>query len=136
MPSTNEHWQDNKKFWNFSNIPFAKPPINELRFCAAEHIDAIEGDKPLNIGENSAICPQIQVGWVAPQVKFLADYYGGKGIDNWTQPIEDYDYSPITPQNISKLASEDCLTLDVMVPKTTWNTRTTVKRKWSPAKSE
>ncbi|KAL8756088.1 MAG: hypothetical protein Q9199_003187 [Rusavskia elegans] len=107
------------KFVKFKNIPYAEPPLGELRFAPPQHI--FENNETVNYGWNENVCPQVQMGWAPKASEFLADFQDPPALANWTDPISAADYGPI--QYPPKDASEDCLTLDVMVPKTVWDSR-------------
>ncbi|KAL8964061.1 MAG: hypothetical protein Q9183_004735, partial [Haloplaca sp. 2 TL-2023] len=51
---------------------------------------------------------------------FLTDFKNPPALANWEDPIPPTDYGPI--QYPAKDVSEDCLTLDVIVPRTVWDT--------------
>ncbi|KAI4259317.1 MAG: hypothetical protein L6R42_004630 [Xanthoria sp. 1 TBL-2021] len=107
------------KFVKFKNIPYAEPPVGVSRFSGPRGIDLY--NETVNYGWNENVCPQVQVGWAPKALEFLADFQDPPALANWTDPISAADYGPI--QYPPKNASEDCLTLDVMVPKTVWDRR-------------
>ncbi|KAL8699822.1 MAG: hypothetical protein Q9201_005789 [Fulgogasparrea decipioides] len=41
-------FEEEGKFYNFSNIPYAKPPVGPLRFAQPEKPDTVTGEKPKN----------------------------------------------------------------------------------------
>jgi carboxylesterase type B len=77
------------QYYNFSNIPFATPPLGELRFAAPTPPKT--NRSAVNTGVVTHICFQQIPAWF--------------GIDAPPDPRE----------------SEDCLYLDVMVPKRTFD---------------
>jgi hypothetical protein len=68
-------------------------------------------------------CPQAQPGWVFKAVEFLSDFATSQDGDKrlkplpskWDNPITADDY--VDPSNGTYAGSEDCLYLDVYVPK-------------------
>ncbi|KAL8830863.1 MAG: hypothetical protein Q9170_005546 [Blastenia crenularia] len=106
-------------FIKFKNIPYADPPVGENRFLEPTYIS--KDTEGVNYGSNDNVCPQAQVGWAAKAMEFLKDFPIPSALASWTDPITPAEYGPIQypPKNVS----EDCLTLDVMVPKTVWDKR-------------
>ncbi|KAI4122739.1 MAG: hypothetical protein LQ341_007275, partial [Variospora aurantia] len=110
---------ENGKFVTFKNIPYAEPPIGENRFLAPLPVQKYtEG---VNYGLVENVCPQVQVGWAPKAMEFLMDFPTAAALAKWKDPITAADYGPTQypPKNVS----EDCLTLDVMVPKSVWDSR-------------
>ena len=89
--------QDDGSYVNFSNIPFAEPPLGPLRFKAP--VPPRKKSKEVNQGLEERICPQYQVGWVPKAFDFLNCYAGVLNEpqycsfkDNWTELIDPSDY--------------------------------------------
>lgn len=56
--------KEGQTYYAFENIPYAKQPVKERRFKAAEaytYNDEVD-DPPLNDGSKTVVCPQEQVG--------------------------------------------------------------------------
>jgi carboxylesterase type B len=108
--------QTTGNFYNFSNIPYAAPPVGNLRFTApTAHPSSTP--KPTNDGSKYAVCPQGIPAWTTVATQWLTE---GLGSINIT--------AGYTPPTITTLptpqpgTSEDCLLLDVMVPKAIFDT--------------
>lgn len=102
-------------FYNFSNIPYAAPPVGDLRWRKPE--PPLKSDQ-VNIGDISRTCAQASTSWGGPVGSFAAEYA--------YESIEHPTFSPDTIPYKAKAAtfaynpgrgSEDCLYLDVIVPK-------------------
>ncbi|KAI9050326.1 hypothetical protein LZ554_005493 [Drepanopeziza brunnea f. sp. 'monogermtubi'] len=97
------------QFYNFSNIRYAAPPVGNLRF-APPTAPTTRG--VLNDGSRRAICPNATPGWSATMLKWLTEGIGSIDIP-----------AGYTPPNVTRGApglpdeSEDCLLLDVLVPR-------------------
>ncbi|KAL9611690.1 MAG: hypothetical protein Q9167_003685 [Letrouitia subvulpina] len=79
--------EDEGKFYNFSNIPYAKPPLGPLRFAQPEKPDNVTGEKPKNDGSVGHICHQTLPQWTSPQKDFIEEYSKGALLGNigpWT----------------------------------------------------
>ncbi|KAL8875091.1 MAG: hypothetical protein Q9198_006502, partial [Flavoplaca austrocitrina] len=110
---------ENGKFVTFKNIPYAEPPIGDNRFFGPIPIQ--KRTEGVNYGLVENVCPQAQVGWAPKAMEFLRDFPNAPALAKWTDPITAADYGPTQypPKNVS----EDCLTLDVVVPKSVWDSR-------------
>ncbi|KAL8877060.1 MAG: hypothetical protein Q9198_004852 [Flavoplaca austrocitrina] len=110
---------ENGKYVTFKNIPYAKPPIGENRFFEPNYVQ--KRTEGVNYGLVENVCPQAQVGWAPKAMEFLKDFPNAPALAKWTEPITAADYGPTQypPKNVS----EDCLTLDVVVPKSVWDNR-------------
>lgn len=115
---------ESNKYLNFSNVPYAAPPVGESRFLPPWHLDYDES-KPVNNGTRRAICPQFQVGWTGAAKEFVHDMLLDPVLPGkWKDPIspeqyEDYEKKP----ELHPESNEDCLLLDVLVPKVVWEQR-------------
>lgn len=87
----------------FKNIPYAEPPVGELRFL--EPIPLTSWNEEINNGSTSRVCPQMQVGWVPEAFKFLQDFAeDDENLNNWKTPINPKDYGDmLTPPDGSKI---------------------------------
>ncbi|KAH9205609.1 Alpha/Beta hydrolase protein [Leptodontidium sp. 2 PMI_412] len=111
--------QVNDKFLAFRNIPYAEPPTtSEYRFMPPDFPQTVS--EQVNNGSVDHKCPQAQVGWVPFAEEFLKGF-GGVLDYKWRNEINPEDYGDM-PDPIDGV-DEDCLTLDVMVPKTVWENR-------------
>ncbi|KAI6250662.1 Carboxylesterase [Erysiphe necator] len=110
------------KYYSFSNIRYAAPPIGNLRF-APPVAPAI--NRTLNNGEKAAVCAQGSPFWGNMMIKNLM----GVGLEQLKKDEEElellkksltietiYTYQPLDPRT-----SEDCLFLDVLVPEDVFN---------------
>lgn len=115
--------QNEGKLYNFSNIPYAKPPVGPLRFAQPEKPDAVTGRKPKNDGSVGHICHQTQAHWVNTQLDFIQEYSKGPSLGN-IHPCPDNEYKPTYPDlpKDDPRVSEDCLLLDV-VPQEVFDSR-------------
>ncbi|KAH8660708.1 carboxylesterase family protein-like protein [Tricladium varicosporioides] len=93
--------------YKFSNIRFAAPPIGSRRFTEPAYPEP--NRTKINNGENDMVCPQAEPAWLDTAVQFIT----GTSFVNAT-PI---DYSSYMPGPIKAGTTEDCLFLDVLVPK-------------------
>ncbi|OCL11078.1 alpha/beta-hydrolase [Glonium stellatum] len=91
---------DGNTFFNFSNIRYAAPPVGSLRFQAP--LDPINNRSAgVQDGSYGKICPQAYAPW---------------------------QNSALVTAPPGENESEDCLFLDVVVSKETWDNRCTAKR--------
>ncbi|OWO97547.1 hypothetical protein B2J93_658 [Marssonina coronariae] len=114
--------QEHDKFVSFRNIPYAEPPREDLRWYEAIEPQSIREE--VNDGSTDHRCPQAQVGWVPLAEQFLSDFGNTSRLLplKWRDVIDPKDYKKPMPDPIEKV-HEDCLTLDVMVPKSVWKNR-------------
>jgi len=103
--------QTTGNFYNFSNIPYAASPVGNLRFTAPQ-AHPTPSPVPTNDGSRFAVCPNAIPAWTNVATQWL------------TQGIDTLNISAgYTPPTITSLptpiygTSEDCLLLDVLVPK-------------------
>lgn len=110
--------QTTGNFYNFSNIPYAAPPVGNLRFINPQP-HPTPSPKPTNDGSRYAICPQGIPAWTAVATQWLTE-----GIDTLNISA---GYTPptITTNTPQAGSSEDCLLLDVMVPKAIFDNKGT-----------
>ncbi len=125
--------QDDPSYWTFSNIPYAEPPVGERRFARAVPITPERYQvRAFNNGSRTRICPQATVGWgqfAFPT--FLLDRFARLDLRNWTRPIGTDQYGDVP--ELWPGMSEDCLTLDVFVPRSTWKKKDSIAGRKSPS---
>ncbi|CZT01721.1 hypothetical protein WAI453_006765 [Rhynchosporium graminicola] len=110
--------ESNDEFLAFRNIPYADQNYQDTRFSPPIWPQAISED--VNKGSIDNKCPQAQVGWVPLATEFLQGF--DKVLNKkWKKEIKPENYGPM-PDPIEGV-HEDCLTLDVMVPKRVWENR-------------
>ncbi|KAF2741918.1 alpha/beta-hydrolase [Sporormia fimetaria CBS 119925] len=102
------------RFYNFSNIRYAAPPVGELRFAPPQVPE--ENRANVNTGSEGRICPQATPAWGAEAVQLLTKLLLGVSIND-TEPFVPpvVNWSTPLPRQDPRI-SEDCLFLDVFVP--------------------
>ncbi|KAJ8064023.1 hypothetical protein OCU04_007864 [Sclerotinia nivalis] len=95
---------------NFSNIPYAVPPLHDLRFSKPLPINSTSSQ--INDGSIGHICPQAHSDWTRDAALLVALYTLGL--------INNIDPSHLIPNPFQDVPAEwesvDCLLLDVVVP--------------------
>ena len=113
-------------YYNFSNIPYAEPPIGALRF--SKPIPPQQSSKSdINNGSIEHICPQGQPFINAINTKFLQYYIADNTSAFPFAQLNESLYAESTAQLVTPQdprVSEDCLLLDVMVPRRIFDDRT------------
>ena len=76
----------------------------------------------VNDGQDGRICPQGAVQWAKERDLFIDAYYGGKGnVSDFTNvPPPGINVTGVAPGPQDSRTSEDCLFLEVIVPKTVY----------------
>ncbi len=92
-------------FYTFKNIPYAEPPLGELRF--RKPIPLLSINRTINDGSSTRVCIQGDVPWFQFSIPLLFQRLAEGGIFPTPGP------PPAPPSG----QSEDCLLLDVSVPK-------------------
>jgi hypothetical protein len=132
-------YDDTFDYYSFTNIPFAQPPLGDLRFAPPQppkHREDYNHKSPNN-GSGLRICPQASTGLGAAAYYFYLNYTTAQfaeqaGVINATQlnalvdtiPLYNNGQIPPFPGYKPKSGeSEDCLYLDVLVPKSIFEGR-------------
>ncbi|KIV90404.1 hypothetical protein PV10_07714 [Exophiala mesophila] len=121
------------QLYNFSNIRYAQAPVGELRFAAPV---APEGrnETPQN-GSVGRICPQAYPAWGLIATEFTRAYVTGNlSSFNFTESEQELQALLASGVNSSEeepdpRISEDCLFLDVIVPRTIFDNANNLRRK-------
>jgi carboxylesterase type B len=100
--------------YNFTNIRYAQPPLGEFRFNAPQ---PPTGRNPVvQDGSVDAICPQAFPAWLPIAGAFTAAYLSGQAF-NFSAAIAALQASNSSAPAPDPRTNEDCLFLDVIVPK-------------------
>ncbi|KAH8834373.1 carboxylesterase family protein-like protein [Flagelloscypha sp. PMI_526] len=103
-----------KDYYSFSNIRYAAPPVDNLRWRAPQLPSPNRSRVIQTSPDSNIICPQSNPAWYNNATAFLKDYLGfAPGLDPGPLLL---DPSQPTPE-IDPRTSEDCLVLDVFSPK-------------------
>ena len=106
--------QQSGNYYNFSNIRYGAPPVGNLRFSAPT---APTANRPVfNDGSKAVTCIQAVPAWTNYSVAWLTELTAAFNITAGYQPPNITVMPPQDPQE-----SEDCLFLDIMVPKAIFN---------------
>jgi cholinesterase len=113
--------QSTGNYYNFSNIRYAEPPLGRLRFAAPQSPKG--RSHSVDTGSVARICPQAY-----PSAAFSNQIYttfysvtGKTSLEDFQNATQRFDYPRNTPQD--PRTTEDCLFLDVMVPKKVFDKR-------------
>ncbi|KAJ4859597.1 carboxylesterase family domain-containing protein [Trichoderma breve] len=106
-------YNDTIKAYNFTNIPYAEPPVGSLRWRAPIPPKGVK--KTIQDGSIGKICPQTSPNWTITAIQFATAWA--------TNQLSSFNYTEAekiansTPQTTDPRTTEDCLVLDVIVPK-------------------
>lgn len=111
--------QQTGQVYNFSNIRYGQPPVGKLRFAAP--VAPSGRDAKVNNGSVGSICPQASPAWSPVGFEFSLAY--AQGLPFNLTAAE----AALAAANLSSTPdpreTEDCLFLDVFVPKHIFNSR-------------
>ncbi|VUC31343.1 unnamed protein product [Clonostachys rosea] len=108
-------YNSSTEVYRFSNIRYAQPPVGDLRFRAPQ--PPLTNRNEVQNGSQQRTCPQGVPGWQSKAYQPIGAFTsGGKPftLEAWEQAIRN---SPVPPIDFNNGTSEDCLFLDVHVPK-------------------
>lgn len=104
------------EYYNFSNIRYAAPPLGNLRFT--EPIPPQGFNSSIDDGSIGRICPNVQPTWLGVGVQFLNAYIKNEQFDFNAVNASFYaTLDTAEPPAQDPRTTEDCLFLDVIVPK-------------------
>lgn len=110
--------QNRSQTYSFNNIRYAQPPVGELRFAAP--VPPTGRNPVVQNGSFSPICPQALPAWSAIGNAFVRAFAAGNASSfNYTAAVIAANAAAATaaPYTPSPQETEDCLFLDVVVPK-------------------
>ncbi|KAH4040339.1 carboxylic ester hydrolase [Parastagonospora nodorum] len=108
-------------YYNFSNIRYAEPPVGSLRFALP--VSPRGRNTTVDTGSIARICPQAYPtgGRVNERYNTYYSLTGNTSIAGFENATQGFDYPRNTPSD--PRATEDCLFLDVMVPREIFHAR-------------
>ncbi|RKL50890.1 hypothetical protein BFJ72_g343 [Fusarium proliferatum] len=101
--------------YKFQNVRYGRSPTDNLRFRAPQ--SPLENRTVVQTGAGTRICPQGQPQWQAKTQMAIGKYSNPTvpyTLEGWVEAIKN---GMVPPVNINANATEDCLLLDVHVPK-------------------
>ena len=108
-------------FYNFSNIRYAEPPVGNLRFAAPV---SPKQDRTVQRGQEDRICPQAEPAWTDSASRFINAFLtGGASALNSSQASNETTLAASQLDPPDPRESEDCLFLDVVVPRAIFDRR-------------
>ncbi|KAL7943995.1 Alpha/Beta hydrolase protein [Trichoderma barbatum] len=105
-------YNDTTGTYNFTNIPYAEPPIGSLRWRAPIPPQGVK--KTIQDGSIGKACPQTSPNWTITAVQFATAWATNQLPFNFTEAEK---IANSTPQPTDPRTTEDCLVIDVIVPK-------------------
>ncbi|KAL6250518.1 hypothetical protein RBB50_002820 [Rhinocladiella similis] len=107
------------QLYNFTNIRFAQPPVGSLRFAAP--LPPTGRNPVVQDGNVGRVCPSAIPNWSPIANVLEADIIGGNlstfDYDALNEQVQEYWSQHPPPAQTDGRATEDCLFLDVIVPK-------------------
>ncbi|KAJ5535540.1 hypothetical protein N7527_001794 [Penicillium freii] len=97
--------------YNFSNIRYAAPPLDDLRWKMP--VAPEKNRAHVQTGDVGQVCPNALPVWALLQIEWLPSYWNHTDFQISTN-ISSYPYNPLPADGRT---TEDCLFLDVLVPK-------------------
>ncbi|KAF7191691.1 Carboxylesterase patB [Pseudocercospora fuligena] len=122
-------FNDTGKYYNFSNIRYAQAPTGDLRFRAPQ--PPLKDRSVVRTGEIGRICPQANPAWLLIAEEFIPEYLQGKTEFSPSDFNTSSSGSGGLPAQDPR-TTEDCLFLDVQVPKSIFDKRNGKKNKGAP----
>lgn len=122
--------QNQSQTYSFNNIRYAQPPVGELRFAAP--VPPTGRNPVVQNGSFSPICPQALPAWSAIGNAFVRAFAAGNASSfNYTAAVIAANAAAATtaPYTPSAQETEDCLFLDVVVPKKTFDNANNMRRR-------
>jgi carboxylesterase type B len=110
--------QNKSQTYSFNNIRYAQPPVGDLRFAAP--VPPAGRNPVLQNGSFSPICPQALPAWSSIGNAFVRAFAAGNASSfNYTAAVVALSAASAntTSYQPSPQETEDCLFLDVVVPK-------------------
>jgi hypothetical protein len=98
-------------YYNFSNIRYAAPPTGNLRFRTPRQ--PVKNRGTVQTGLPDRICAQAGPAWFAITGQFIPEYLSGQTVFNESS----FNTTTGPPPPLDPRTTEDCLFLDVLVPK-------------------
>lgn len=108
-------YNDKTDIYKFQNIRYAQEPSGHLRFRAP--VQPETDRSVIQLGAETKICPQSRPDWQAKAYGPIGKYSNPNipfTLEAWKKDLLN---SSIPPGDINANATEDCLLLDVHVPK-------------------
>ncbi|CAG7920385.1 unnamed protein product [Penicillium olsonii] len=112
--------------YNFSNIRYAAPPLGDLRWKMPV---APETNRThVQIGDIGRVCPGALPLWGLLQAQWLSTYWQNATL-GISPDLSSYPYQPLPPDGRT---TEDCLFLDIIVPKAIFERESSENKSLAP----
>lgn len=107
-------------YYNFSNVRYAAPPTGPNRFRAPQR--PVDDLGHIHNGTRGRVCAQANPGWFTIVDQWIGTYTPGSPVNITTQQVAQLAEFPSSDLPLLDSGdgriTEDCLFLDVLVPKT------------------